>query len=409
MRNAEPARVDGPLNPQRVEHGGPQWAQVPIVAHIIFRLGTGGLENGLVNVINYMPAERYRHVIICLKGHDTFSRRIQVPGVEIVDLDKRDGKDPDVYFRAWRLLRRLRPQIVHLRNLGTVDFAWVARMAGVPCVVQGEHGWDTLDLYGRSRKYRLLRRACRPCISRYITVSRDLETWLEKAIGVPAARITRICNGVDKQRFQPRTAAWQQPLGIASADTLVLGWVGRMAQVKAPLNLVEAFARLVGRRSDNRLRLLMVGDGPLMAQVRAKLAEVGLNDMAWLPGEQDNISEWMRAMDVFVLPSLNEGISNTVLEAMATGLPVVATNVGGNPELITHGSTGMLVAPDDVEALCSALQTYVDNPRLIGLQGGAARRRVEQHFSLQAMVDAYLHVYDELLGATGGRVEQRGG
>lgn len=385
------------------ENGQTSDASAPLIAHIIFRLGTGGLENGLINLINHMPRGRYRHAIVCLKGCDAFSERIRIPGVAIVDLHKGEGNDIGAYLRAWRVLRRLRPRIVHLRNLGTIDFAWVARLAGVSRVIQGEHGWDTLDLYGKRRKYRWLRRACRPCVSRYITVSRDLENWLRRAIGIPPARITRICNGVDTQSFYPRS-----PQGGHSgfrpkpAEALVIGWVGRMAEVKAPLNLVEAFVRLTRRRAGDRLRLVMVGDGPLMPQVRAKLVEAGLSDLILLPGKQENVAEWLRVMDVFVLPSLNEGISNTVLEAMATGLPVVATDVGGNSELIEHGKTGMLVAPNDVEALCGALQSYIDDPRLVGAHGVAARAKAEQQFSLQAMVDAYVRVYDELLGAVSG-------
>lgn len=402
---ARPPEEDGqvpgaPTGPTQVRADG---SQPPLVAHIIYRLGVGGLENGLVNLINHMPPSRYRHVILCLKGHDAFSERIRAPGVDLIDLAKRDGKDVAVYWRAWGQLRRLKPDIVHLRNLGTIDFCWVARLAGVASVIQGEHGWDTLDLYGERLKYRLLRKACRPAISRYITVSTDLEQWLVDRIGVQPALVSHVCNGVDVQRFSPHWSgarAGERP----AQKGVMFGWVGRMAEVKAPLALLEAFALLVRRRPAANLRLLMVGDGLLMPAVRDHAEKSGLRGLLLLPGKQDDVAEWLHAMDVFVLPSLNEGISNTLLEAMASGLPVVATRVGGNPELVAHGETGTLVRPGRVEALAAAMQAYVDQPALIARHGQAGRRRAEQRFSLGAMVAGYLSVYDQLMAANRWRV-----
>lgn len=375
----------------------------PLIAHIIYRLGVGGLENGLVNLINHMPSSRYRHAIICLKGYDAFSDHIQAPGVEVIDLGKRDGKDLTAYVRAWRCLRRLRPDIVHLRNLGTIDFAWVARAAGQAPVIQGEHGWDMLDLYGERRKYRVMRQACRPVISRYITVSADLERWLIERIGVRPELVSHINNGVDTQRFKPRSSGLGARARCAQ-DGTVFGWVGRMADVKAPLALLEAFALLIKRRPNASLRLVMVGDGPLMSTVRDRIEALGLRQLVTLPGRQNDVAEWLGGLDVFVLPSLNEGISNTILEAMASGLPVVATRVGGNTELVVHGETGVLVAPGTPQTLAEAMQAYVDEPELIVRHGRAGRYRAEQAFSLAAMVAGYVSVYDQLIAGNSRRV-----
>lgn len=389
--------------PRQAPAAGAAAGEAPLIVHLIYRLGTGGLENGLVNLINHMPPGRYRHAVWCLKGYDAFRERITAPGVEMVDLGKREGKDFSVYARVWRCLRRARPDIVHLRNLGTIDFAWVARLAGVPHVIQGEHGWDMLDLHGRARKYRLLRRACRPCIDGYITVSHDLARWLVNTVGVPEARIVRVCNGVDVARFQPRRAAPAGRERAAVHHELVFGWVGRMAEVKAPGVLVNAFARLAASRPDARLRLLLVGDGPLWADLRAAVAAAGIGDRVAMVGRQDHIAEWLRRIDVFVLPSLNEGISNTILEAMASALPVIASDVGGNPELVAAGRTGMLVPPADPARLAAAMARYADCPALVATQGAAARARAESMFSLEAMVAGYLDVYDGVLGRSAPR------
>lgn len=141
----------------------------------------------------------------------------------------------------------------------------------------------------------------------------------------------------------------------------------------------------------------MAGDGPLRQQALAILAQAGALESAWLPGSRDDVPAIMRGLDLFVLPSLAEGISNTLLEAMASGLPVVATRVGGNPELMEEGITGSLVPPADPQALSAAIRDYVVNPEMIRRHGANGRRAVESRFGMEAMVKAYMGVYDSIL------------
>jgi glycosyltransferase involved in cell wall biosynthesis len=146
-----------------------------------------------------------------------------------------------------------------------------------------------------------------------------------------------------------------------------------------------------------RLRLVIVGDGALRAEIESLLAGAGIRDLAWLAGARDDVPELLRSLDLFVLPSRAEGISNTILEAMACGLPVVATAVGGNAELVVDGETGRLVPAGDPAALAAAIRAYLDDPGLLDAHGAAGRRRVEERFDLDAMVAAYLAVYDAVL------------
>jgi sugar transferase (PEP-CTERM/EpsH1 system associated) len=372
--------------------------QSPLIAHIIHRLDFGGLENGLVNLINRIPASRYRHAIICMTDYSDFSKRITNPAVTLHALHKPDGKGIGVYWRLWKLLRRLRPDIVHTRNLSAIEGAVVAALAGVPYSVHGEHGRDSQDIDGLKRKYLLLRRACRPFIDHYIAVSQDLETWLVNHVGVPPRRIHQIHNGVDSVRFYPASGG-RRPLpktDFAQPPQLVIGTVGRLQEVKDQLTLVRAFARLAAVSADVRMqvRLVIVGDGPLAAEVQQLVRHSGIEDLTWQTGARNDIPELLQGMDIFVLPSKAEGISNTILEAMACGLPVVATAVGGNPELVEDGQTGSLVPPNDPDAMARALQRYVQQRTLIQDHGRAGRRRVEQAFSMTAMVERYLEVYD---------------
>lgn len=372
----------------------------PLIVHVIHRFGVGGLENGVVNLINHMPEDRYRHAIVCLQGYTDFRKRLQRGNVAIHDMAKRDGHDPGVYWRLFRTFRQLRPAIVHTRNLSAMEAQAVAALAGVPGRVHGEHGRDTYDLDGRNRKYRLLRKLVRPFIGHYIAVSQDLQNWLMSAIGVQRGKISQIYNGVDNHRFRPAPTARAQlgPPGFLQEDSIVIGSVGRMAAVKDYPNLAQAFLRLLELEPTlrDRLRLLIVGEGEARDTCLRLLNRHGAGQFAWLPGERSDIPELMAAMDIFVLPSLGEGISNTILEAMASGLPVVATRVGGNPELVQEGVTGRLVPPADPEALAQALLLYVRDAERRHAHGRAAREVIDRQFSIPAMVQGYLAVYDRL-------------
>ena len=377
-------------------------AQPPLIAHLIYRLDVGGLENGLVNLINRIPADRYRHAIICLTYYTEFRRRLQRGDVEVYALDKPAGNSPSTHVKLWRLLRQLRPDIVHTRNLAALEGALPATLAGVPACIHGEHGRDVNDLDGSNRKYQLWRRVFKPFVDHYIAVSLDLETYLRREIAVAPARVTQIYNGVDADKFHPARGQ-REPLpvsGFCDREHFVIGTVGRMQEVKDQMTLARAFVGLMQRLprdAAQRLRLVMVGDGPLRERVQALLAEAGVAQHAWLPGERDDVAGIMRGLDLFVLPSLAEGISNTVLEAMATGLPVVATAVGGNGELVDADVTGMLVPPADADAMGHAISAYAQDSGLCRRHGGGARAAVERRFSMEAMVRSYTTVYDRVL------------
>lgn len=375
----------------------------PLIAHVVYSFSVGGLENGVANLINRMPEEAYRHAIVSLTdASPEFVARIERKDVGIHVLKKPAGHALKIYPRLLALFTRLKPAIVHTRNLAALEAVVPAWMAGVPVRIHGEHGRDVHDLDGSSRKYRILRRLYRPFVSKYIALSRDLEAYLRDGIGVPSSRIEQIYNGVDTARFHP-AAGGRDPISgspFNDPECRIVGTVGRMQAVKHQTNLARAF--IIACRTDpeaaRRLRLVMVGDGPLRAEAAGLLEEAGLSRSAWLPGERADIDAVMRGLDCFVLPSLAEGISNTILEAMASGLPVVATDVGGNGELIERGSTGSLVPADDPQALAEAILGYFREPARARRHGAAGRLLAERRFSLEAMVARYMGVYDRLLG-----------
>ena len=375
-------------------------AQRPLVMHVLYSFDVGGLENGVVNLINHMPPERFRHVVVALaQCAPDFCQRVQRADVEFISLHKLPGHGIKLYPRFYRLCRQLRPAIVHTRNLAALEFTVPAGLAGVPARVHGEHGWDSSDPGGTQRKYQLLRRAYSPFVNRYVALSGQIESYLTERVGIAASRVERICNGVDTLRFQPastRQAVAGSP--FYESDVVVVGTVGRLQTVKDQLNLVRAvaIARAQGE-AGARLRLVIAGDGPQRAEVEAEVAASGIGDITWLAGARSDVPEVMRALDIFALPSQAEGISNTILEAMASGLPVVATDVGGNAELVAAGETGALVPAQDPHAMAQALLRYTADAALRQSHGTAGRQRVERSFSIDNMVERYTRLYQSLL------------
>ena len=372
---------------------------VPLIVHVVYRLGVGGLENGVINLVNRLPRERFRHAIVCLTEAADFARRIERDDVQIYELHKRDGNDPAVVWRLFRLLRRLRPAVVHTRNLGTLEGQVSAWLARVPVRIHGEHGWDVFDPHGQLRKYQLIRRWHAPLIQRFVPLSGQLEDYLARRVGIAAGRCRRIYNGVDTVRFCPGPTRGLLPAGFAGAGDIVIGTVGRLHGVKDQLTLVRAFLILRERLPtiSSTLRLVLIGDGPLRTDCEQLLQAAGAAEQAWLPGSLDAVHELLRAMDIFVLPSIAEGISNTILEAMATGLPVVATAVGGNAELVDDPHSGKLVPPSDPEALAQAMAGYVQDTDLRAQAGRNGRLRVERLFTLEDMLQSYTDLYESEL------------
>ena len=381
-------------------------APPPLIVHVVFRFGIGGLENGIVNLINRMPARRWRHAIVALTEFSAeYAQRIARPDVRCIALGKRDGHLVRDYPRLYRLFKELDPAVVHTRNLAALEAVVPAWAAGVPVRIHGEHGWDMQDPAGKRRRYRHLRRVYRPFVGRYVALSRHLEDYLQQQVGIAPGRIAQIYNGVDTDRFRPSREARPAIPGCPFGEPgqWLIGCVGRMEPIKDPVNVANAFVRAqeLDPVNGRHLRLVLVGDGTLRTDVRQVFERAGVADRVWFAGERDDVPEIMRGLDCFVLPSLAEGVSNTILEAMATALPVVATRVGGNSELIESGMTGTLVAPSNSDALAHAVLAYNHDRSTARRHAKAAQRVVADRYSLTRMVADYVNLYEGALATAG--------
>jgi len=369
-----------------VESSSPTAGGPPLrIAHVVHGLGVGGLETGLVNLISNLDPARFEHAVFCMKTLGPNAEKLKALGVPVEQVGREDSRNRLIILALARRFRGFRPHIVHTRNFGSVDGIIAARLARVPAVIHGEHGWDTADPQGTSPRRRRIRRLLSPMVTRYVCVSEHLGRWLSGHGPRIGAKITVIHNGVDLERFQalPRP---RPPDGCFR-----IGTVGRLAPVKDQQCLLEAFDLLAAEHP--RAHLVIAGGGELRESLTRRAQASPFAERIRLPGEIRDVPALLGSLDLFVLPSRNEGISNTILEAMAAGLPVVATDVGGNPELVRPEITGTLVPAGDPGALARVLAAYLNDPELGATRGRAGRERVGERFSLRRMISAYADLY----------------
>lgn len=375
----------------KMRHNGPFR-----IMHVLDRLASGGMERSLLKVISGQDPDVFEHSICTVRGADT---EFGLP--PSVNLIQAGRESIDFQFnvpRLWRIMRKCCPTIVHSRNWGGLEAVFAARLAGVPVVVHSEHGYDMGTLRSFPVRQRLVRSLAYAMADCVFAVSDELKNFHAAQAIVRAASIKVLYNGVDTQRFRPnpeKRLAVRRELNI-SDDALVVGSVGRMVAIKNYSLLLQAAEDVVARIPN--VRIALVGSGPELCNLEAQVGKSSrLSTRVLFVGSSERISDLLNALDVFVLPSFAEGLSNTLLEALAVGLPIVATAVGGNPEVITDGVEGYLFSPGDIQGLSLRLQAILSGAELRLRLGQAARKRAVEHFSLEGMLARYNDLYTHLL------------
>jgi sugar transferase (PEP-CTERM/EpsH1 system associated) len=346
------------------------------IVHLVFSFSTGGMEKGIATLVQATHHE-VEHIIVCTTQTGR-SEELLPAGTRVISMEKPDGNSIGFLFRLSGLLKSLDPDVVHTRNWAGLDGVIAARLAGIRAVVHGEHGWGMADPDGLNRKRVWIRRVLSFLIREYTCVSQQMVSWLKEDIGV-RQRVTQIYNGVDDEEYSPRKSKGDNN-GVAICV------VGRLDPIKDHLTLFKGFAAL--RKQIPETQLYVIGDGP----ERKRLEQASGEGTIFL-GNRRDIPDLLRKMDLFVLPSINEGISNTILEAMATGLPVAATKVGGNIELVQDGINGRLFEVGDWEHLSEIMLDYCLNKEKRTAHGKASRRIIQSRFSIDQMVGAYMQVW----------------
>ncbi len=333
-----------------------------------------------------MQGENYEHVIISLTDANNFAQA-ENNKIKIYCLGKKEGSDLGIHFKLFKLLRKIKPAILHTYNLSTIEYHPISWLAGVKGHIHAEHGRDIGDPQGLNKKHNFLRKVMANFIQRYISVSEDLHQWLINSVGIPSSKVLLIQNGINIEHFNvPKTASQQLRFTI----------VARISPVKDHQNLLSAFAILKKQLPVDQLPLLaIVGDGEQREQLEMYCQEQDLDTVTFL-GARDDIEQILSQTDVFVLSSIAEGIPMTILEAMSAKTPIVATRVGGIPEVVEEAKEGFLVDKSNAEALAEGLLHYINQPELIIEHGENARAKVLNKFNEKHMVQAYLEQYKAL-------------
>ncbi len=354
------------------------------VVHILHSFGTGGMEKGVATLVSN-ASKNIEHVILCLTevGNST---RLLPADTQIVPLNKPQGNSFRFLLKLVKLLKKLSPDVVHTRNWGGTDGIIAARMAGIRSIVHSEHGFGPENPKGDNKKRIWIHKVISPFVQEYICLSQPLKSWVEKNV-TNRKPVQQIINGVDTELYSPGPSAeFKKKMGF-DRQTMVIGIVASLNPIKDHLTLIRAFKKFQGVRPESAL--LVVGDGP----ERAKLEALSGSSKVLFLGDRSDVPDLMKIMDLFVLSSVNEGISNTIMEAMASGLPVAATQVGGNGELVINEETGLLFPSGDSNALYEIFKRYSENENLLKRHGKNGRKRAVDFFSVSSMVEQYERIW----------------
>jgi glycosyltransferase involved in cell wall biosynthesis len=362
------------------------------LAHVLSSFGVGGQERVAVDLAARQVAGGYRVTAISLAPppEGPLAESFREVGAEVVTIPRAwNGLDPALVLRLSRWMKANRVDLVHTHNrmalLYGAPSAWLAGAAAV----HSKHGYNP----GGGAELVAARVAAR-CVDAFVAVSSETADVARRRREVDPARLSVVANGIALERFGPdpaRGARLREALGATGA--FVVGTVGRAAPEKNQALLIRAMAPLLGPTT----RLVIAGDGPSLPALRELAIALGVAGFVHLLGNRTDVPDVLRALDVFVLSSTTEGLPLVIPEAMATGLPVVATRVGGVPNVIDDGRTGFLVPSEDVEALRSRLAALRDDPAARRALGATARATALERFSSERMHRDYLAVYERVL------------
>lgn len=361
------------------------------VLHLCESSNTGGAESMLISLVEGLDKDRYRS-LVCLLSDGWLKGELEKRRIETVVIPQPRSLDLPWLFRAHRLLRDRGIHVMHSHEFATNVYAsLLSRVTGIPTVATA-HGKNYYpEKWRRRAAYRFAARN-----SVMVAVSEDLKRFLAQRVGIPAGSIRVVHNGIDLARYavHERNHAVRAELGIGTGRRLI-GTVGNLFAVKGQTYLLKACKAVAGAFPD--FVLLVAGEGEQLGPLEKEASDLGIAGNVRFLGFRDDVPSLLQAMEVFVLPSLSEGLPLSVLEALALQKPVVATNVGGIPEIVEDGVTGYLVPPEDPEALADRILRLLRDPRLAAGMGRAGRNRVEEAFGLEQMIRNYQSLYDGVL------------
>lgn len=362
------------------------------IMHILHSFDAGGLEEVVINLINNLNPSLFNIGVCSLTKGGAFKNRIG-HGIKIFELNKKEGNDYLIPFRLMKLFRQQKVQIVHTHNWGTLcEGALGAKLAHIPILLHQEHGTVISVIKNKKRRILTIKFLFSYVENQVIAVSNILRQAIIEFLNIDKSKIITIHNGIEINKFDiiiDKTSK-RKELGLMD-DDIVVGTIGRLASVKNQKVLIQAIRYLLNRLP--KIKLILIGKGPLEEELKIFTQNLNLTSKVLFLGQRDDIPELLKIMDVFTLPSLHEGISITLLEAMASGTPVIATDVGGNSEVVINGETGILIPPNDPIRLAEAINDIIKDKNKATLYAQAAKVQIKNKFSLEKMVEKYENLY----------------
>lgn len=357
------------------------------ILHLVLNLNYGGLEKFVIE-LSHSFSNEIDTTIVCLEEAGALANCAN--NLDIISLNEPPGLKFKSIFRIKEIVKNNNIQMIHTHNEAAHFYGSVAGiLCGVP-VVHTRHG----RYLHNNRKMILLNILSSFLSSKIIGVSEDITKLIKHSEYIPQKKIMTILNGVDTDKFCPskneKKINSQQP-----NLSFCIGNIARLVEVKDHKNLINSCVKLID--SNKKFKLIVVGDGPLRIKLEKEVEKLNIQNYVKFMGSRNDISELLKGFDIFVLSSISEGISITLLEAMASGLPVVATNVGGNPEVVVDGVTGYLVPPENPDLLAEKLEILLGDSGLRFQLGQAGRERVLQKFSIKKTAQEYEKLYSDLV------------
>jgi glycosyltransferase involved in cell wall biosynthesis len=360
--------------------------------HLITRLPIGGAERLVLGILRNLDTAQFESVVCCIQDRGELADEAEAMGIPVIALNlmQRGGHDRLVVPALRRLMREQRIDLVHTHLYHANLYGRLAaRREGIPAIA------SVHNTYKKRKWYRHLINRWLARKTFVVTAgSEDVERDLLEVDRLPSTKVVRLPNSIDLARVDTAlsVAEAKQRFGFTPSD-LVIGTVGRVEEQKGQAFLLEAFAKLRQRPEGEHLKLLLVGDGRLLPQLRETAERLGIAQACRFPGNIAKLAEVYRAIDLFTMPSLWEGLSLAMLEAMASGLPVVATEVGGARDVLGDDRYGLLVPAHDADALAAALGKLLDDPRAASELAAAGKARVHADYSVTSLTQQLAGLY----------------
>lgn len=356
-------------------------------------LTVGGTEGQLFELASRLDSRRFSVLVCSLKGEGPVARAMRERGVRVVTLNGCGAWDIRVLSRLFRLIRQERPEILHA-FLGFANLAasLIGRLLGVPVII-----WSYRDVeVWKTKAHWLVDRLAVRWADAITCCSDAVRQFVLARMNGQAPKFSTIHNGVDFETFNRSRAVSRAELNLREGG-FVIGTVSRLDEPKKGLAvMLRALADLAGQDGIPAWQWLLVGDGPARDRLRSLASELGLSGQVLFAGMRDDVASVLPVMDIFVCPSLYEGFGIAIVEAMAAGRPVVASAVGGIPEIVVHEDTGLLVPPGDAAALAGALATLLTHPGQARAMGARGQARARERFSIETAVQQHQQLYESL-------------